>query len=159
MNETSSGAPGAGASSDETPGTGAASGAVPAVGASGGAGAAPAASGTAEPSASAAAAAEPGQPLRESVVQAIKTCYDPEIPVDIYELGLIYEVAVDDANAVKVRMTLTSPMCPVAESLPGEVKDKIAKVPGVSDVDLELVWEPAWDPSLMSEAARLQLGF
>ena len=97
--------------------------------------------------------------LRERIVEAIKTCYDPEIPVDIYELGLIYAIEVDDSSAVQVRMTLTSPMCPVAESLPGEVKQKIESLPSVKAVELELVWEPPWDPSRMSEAARLQLGF
>jgi FeS assembly SUF system protein len=97
--------------------------------------------------------------LHQSIVAALKTCYDPEIPVDIYELGLIYEIDASEPAKVRIRMTLTSPMCPVAESLPLEVKDKVARVPGVGDVEIDLVWEPQWDPSLMSEAARLELGF
>ena len=95
--------------------------------------------------------------LREDIIASIKTCYDPEIPVDSYELGLIYQVEVRDANEVFVQMTLTSPMCPVAETLPPEVEHKIRAVPGVSDVELELVWEPPWNPDMMSEAARLTL--
>ncbi len=97
--------------------------------------------------------------LRESIVDMIKTIYDPEIPVDIYELGLIYELEVDEDRHVNLVMTLTSPMCPVAESLPPEVEQKVRGVPGVEHVDLELTWEPPWDPSMMSEAARLELGF
>jgi FeS assembly SUF system protein len=97
--------------------------------------------------------------LRGRVIEALKTCYDPEIPVDIYELGLIYEIEVEVPGSIRIRMTLTSPMCPVAESLPGEVKEKLQKLPGVSAVELDLVWEPAWEPSRMSEAARLELGF
>ena len=95
--------------------------------------------------------------LREDVITSIKTCYDPEIPVDIYELGLIYTVEVRDANLVYVQMTLTSPMCPVAETLPPEVEHKVRSVPGVDNVELELVWEPPWNPDMMSEAARLTL--
>jgi len=95
--------------------------------------------------------------LKEAVVAALKSCYDPEIPVDIYELGLIYVIEVREANAVFVQMTLTSPMCPVAETLPPEVEDKVRSVPGVAGVELELVWEPPWSPDLMTEAARLQL--
>ena len=95
---------------------------------------------------------------REAVVEALKTVYDPEIPVDIYELGLIYEVQVDDARKVSIRMTLTSPMCPVAETLPPEVEAKARSVAGVSDVALDLVWDPPWNPGMMSEAARLELG-
>lgn len=95
--------------------------------------------------------------LREDVITSIKTCYDPEIPVDIYELGLIYTIEVRDANLVYVQMTLTSPMCPVAETLPPEVEHKVRSVPGVGDVELELVWEPPWTPDMMSEAARLTL--
>ncbi len=94
----------------------------------------------------------------EAVVAAIKTCYDPEIPVDIYELGLIYDIKIDDGFA-KITMTLTSPMCPVAEILPGEVEEKVRTAAGVSGAEIDLVWEPPWDPSMMSEAARLQLGF
>jgi FeS assembly SUF system protein len=96
--------------------------------------------------------------MKQSVVDALKTVYDPEIPVDIYELGLIYEVDVKDDGAVYVKMTLTSPMCPVAETLPPEVEAKVAGVPGIAEVALDLVWEPPWSPSMMSEAARLELG-
>ena len=95
----------------------------------------------------------------QSVVAALKTCYDPEIPVDIYELGLIYGVSVDDAGHASITMTLTSPMCPVAEILPTEVRLKAKTAEGISDASVELVWDPPWDPSMMSEAARLQLGF
>jgi len=95
--------------------------------------------------------------LRDDVIEAIKTCYDPEIPVNIYDLGLIYQVEVREANAVQVQMTLTSPMCPVAETLPPEVEDKVRNVPGVSGVELDLVWEPPWSIDMMSEAARLSL--
>jgi len=95
--------------------------------------------------------------LRDDVIEAIKTCYDPEIPVNIYDLGLIYRVEVREANAVQVQMTLTSPMCPVAETLPPEVEDKVRNVPGVSGVELDLVWEPPWSIDMMSEAARLSL--
>ncbi len=94
----------------------------------------------------------------EAVVAAIKTCYDPEIPVDIYELGLIYDIKIEDGFA-KITMTLTSPMCPVAEILPGEVEEKVRTAAGVSGAKIDLVWDPPWDPSMMSEAARLQLGF
>jgi FeS assembly SUF system protein len=96
--------------------------------------------------------------IKQSVVDVLKTVYDPEIPVDIYELGLVYDVAVEDGGSVAIRMTLTSPMCPVAESLPPEVEEKVRGVAGVSDVKIDLVWEPPWTPSLMSEAARLELG-
>ena len=96
--------------------------------------------------------------LRDEVVAMIKTCYDPEIPVDIYELGLIYKVKLDDEGAASIRMTLTSPMCPVAEILPPEVEAKVRGVPGVTEVRLDLVWDPPWNPSMMSEAARLELG-
>ncbi len=98
-------------------------------------------------------------PLRERVIEEIKTCYDPEIPVNIWELGLIYDVDVGDGGEVHVRMTLTSPMCPVAEILPPEVEAKIRQVEGVANVQLDLVWEPTWNPEMMSEAARLELGF
>lgn len=97
--------------------------------------------------------------LRDRIVEQIQTCYDPEIPVNIWELGLVYEVDVREGGEVQVRMTLTSPMCPVAEILPSEVEAKIRQVAGVSDVKLELVWEPPWNPEMMSEAARLELGF
>ena len=96
--------------------------------------------------------------LEDRIVEVLKTCYDPEIPVDIYELGLIYQIEVREGNAVYVQMTLTSPMCPVAETLPPEVEDKVRSVPGVSGVELELVWEPPWNLDMMSEAAKLQLG-
>jgi len=99
------------------------------------------------------------EPLRSALVDVLKTVYDPEIPVDIWELGLIYDLAVDEAGAVKIRMTLTSPMCPVAETLPPEVEAKARTVAGVSDVKLDLVWDPPWSPSMMSEAARLELNF
>ena len=92
------------------------------------------------------------------VIEVLKTCYDPEIPVNIYEMGLIYEVKVDTAGFANVKMTLTSPRCPVAESLPPEVENKIRYVPGISDVQVEVVWEPQWNPSMMSEVARLELG-
>ena len=95
--------------------------------------------------------------LKEKIIKEIKKIYDPEIPVNIYELGLIYEIKVEKDNNVKVKMTLTSPNCPVAESLPKEVKDSIMQVKEVNDVDLELVWDPPWDKSMMSEAAKLEL--
>ena len=101
---------------------------------------------------------EPGDETHAAIVAAIKTCYDPEIPVDIYELGLIYDIRIDDGHA-KITMTLTSPMCPVAEILPGQVQDIVRAAPGVSEAEIDLVWDPPWDPSMMSEAARLQLGF
>ncbi len=96
--------------------------------------------------------------IKERVVEMIHTVYDPEIPVDIYELGLIYEVESDDSGEVRIVMTLTSPMCPVAETLPPEVEAKARAVEGVTDVMLDLVWEPPWTPSMMSEAAKLELG-
>ena len=95
--------------------------------------------------------------LKEKIITEIKKIYDPEIPVNIYELGLIYEIKVEKDNNVKVKMTLTTPNCPVAESLPKEVKDSIMEVKEVNDVDLELVWDPPWDKSMMSEAAKLEL--
>ena len=97
--------------------------------------------------------------MKDRVIAAIKTCYDPEIPVDIYELGLIYEIEVSDEGQTTVTMTLTSPMCPVAETLPLEVEHKVNGVDGIGTVKLDLVWEPPWDPTMMSEAARLELGF
>jgi FeS assembly SUF system protein len=96
--------------------------------------------------------------VRERVIEQLRTIFDPEIPVNIYELGLIYEVNVDDAGQVGIRMTLTSPMCPAAEQLPPEVESKARSVAGVSGVQVDLVWEPTWNPSMMSEAARLDLG-
>ena len=100
----------------------------------------------------------PGGPLQEAVIEALKTIYDPEIPVDIYELGLIYDVKASDDGDVVVEMTLTTPHCPVAESMPGEVELRILAVPGVRDAEVKLVWEPAWDPSKMTDEARLELG-
>ena len=95
--------------------------------------------------------------IKSKIIEAVKKIYDPEIPVNIYELGLIYKIDVDEKNKVNVDMTLTSPNCPVAESLPNEVKENIKKVDGVSDVNLNLVWEPPWDKDKMSEAAKLEL--
>lgn len=99
------------------------------------------------------------QELEEKIIQTLKTCYDPEIPVDIFELGLIYEVAIDDNNNVKIKMTLTSPMCPAAQSLPLEVEEKIKSIPQVNDVKVEIVWNPPWNKDMMSEVAKLELGF
>ncbi|MBM3265240.1 MAG: DUF59 domain-containing protein [candidate division Zixibacteria bacterium] len=96
--------------------------------------------------------------LREQVVEAIKTCYDPEIPVNIYELGLVYGVEVEASGFANVKMTLTSPNCPAAQSLPGEVETKIKTVPGVSDAMIEIVWEPPWNIDMMSADAKLELG-
>ena len=95
--------------------------------------------------------------IKNRVIEEVKKIYDPEIPVNIYELGLIYKIEVDEKNKVNIDMTLTSPNCPVAESLPKEVKENIMKVEGVSDVNLNLVWEPPWDKDKMSEAAKLEL--
>ena len=95
--------------------------------------------------------------IKSKVIEVVKKIYDPEIPVNIYELGLIYNLDVDEKNKVNVDMTLTSPNCPVAESLPNEVKENIKKVEGVSDVNLSLIWEPPWDKDKMSEAAKLEL--
>jgi FeS assembly SUF system protein len=110
-----------------------------------------------EPTAGAPATGD--EPLRSAVVAALKTCYDPEIPVDIWELGLVYGVDIAPQGAVTVRMTLTSPACPVAGSLPGEVEAKVRSVPGVSSSRVELVWDPPWDRERLSEAAKLTLGF
>ena len=96
--------------------------------------------------------------VENGIVEALKKVFDPEIPVNIYELGLIYDVDVQEGGKVQVKMTLTSPGCPVAGSLPGEVKARVEAVPGVSGAEIDLVWDPAWNPSMMSEAARLQLG-
>ncbi|MCH2082228.1 MAG: SUF system Fe-S cluster assembly protein [Saprospiraceae bacterium] len=95
--------------------------------------------------------------IEEKVIEAIKTVYDPEIPVDIYELGLIYEIKVHENGLVFVKMTLTTPMCPVADSLPMEVQEKIIAVEGVSDVDLRLVFDPQWNKEMMSEEAQFAL--
>ena len=94
--------------------------------------------------------------LKEKIITEIKKIYDPEIPVNIYELGLIYDIKIEDKN-VEVKMTLTSPNCPVAESLPKEVKDCVMQVEGINDVNLELVWDPPWNKDMMSEAAKLEL--
>ncbi|QNM81767.1 SUF system Fe-S cluster assembly protein [Sphingomonas sabuli] len=96
--------------------------------------------------------------VKERIVEALKSIYDPEIPVDIYELGLIYDVAVDADGDALVTMTLTTPHCPVAESMPGEVELRVLSVPGVRDAKVDLVWDPPWDPSKMSDEARLELG-
>jgi FeS assembly SUF system protein len=95
--------------------------------------------------------------LKEKVIAEIKKIYDPEIPVNIYDLGLIYNIAVDENNKVNIDMTLTSPNCPVAESLPNSVKNNVLKINGVSDVDLKMVWDPPWGRDKMSEAAILEL--
>ena len=95
--------------------------------------------------------------LKDKVIAEIKKIYDPEIPVNIYELGLIYDIIIDDENNVKIDMTLTSPNCPVAESLPNEVKNSVKEIKEVKNVDLNLVWDPPWNKSMMSESAKLEL--
>ena len=97
--------------------------------------------------------------IKNNVIAAIQTVYDPEIPINIWEVGLIYEVNIDDAGKAHVLMTLTSPNCPVAESLPNDVKTVVAAVDGVSEAEVEITWDPPWDPEMMSEAAQLELGF
>ena len=99
------------------------------------------------------------QEIEAEIIEALRTCFDPEIPVNIYELGLIYDVKVDPSGAAKVVMTLTSPNCPAAAELPAEVESKARAVPGVTDAQVDVVWDPPWDQSKMSEAAKLQLGF
>ena len=96
--------------------------------------------------------------IRERVIDALKTVYDPEIPVDIYQMGMIYEVRVEENGFAFVKMTLTTPACPVAGTLPGEVEHRVAAVEGVTDAKVELVWDPPWTQDMLSEAARLQLG-
>ena len=96
--------------------------------------------------------------LRDRIIEMLKTVYDPEIPVNIYELGMIYEVEIGDESDVLVKMTLTSPTCPVAGTLPGEVQQKVASVEGVRTADVDLVWDPPWNQAMLSEAAKLQLG-
>ncbi|MDY3376284.1 SUF system Fe-S cluster assembly protein [Riemerella anatipestifer] len=96
--------------------------------------------------------------IGEEIIKTLKTVYDPEIPVDIYELGLVYDVQISNEGKVKVVMTLTTPNCPVAESLPQEVKEKVSEVEGVNEVDLELTFEPSWTKDMMSEEARFELG-
>ncbi|PYU93498.1 MAG: FeS assembly SUF system protein [Acidobacteria bacterium] len=97
------------------------------------------------------------QSLKEKVIEVMKTVFDPEIPVNVWELGLVYDIRVDADAAVVVQMTLTSPMCPVAGSLPPEVEQKVRAIPGVTSGKVDLVWDPPWNPSMMSEAAKLQL--
>ena len=99
-----------------------------------------------------------GGQLQEAVIEALKSIYDPEIPVDIYELGLIYDVSISEDGDAVVTMTLTTPHCPVAESMPGEVELRVLSVPGIRDAEVKLVWDPPWDPSKMSDEARLELG-
>ena len=101
---------------------------------------------------------EPGGDLYESVIDALKEIYDPEIPVNIFDLGLIYHVEITPEHHAKVKMTLTTPHCPVAESMPGEVELRVGAVPGIGDAEVELVWDPPWDPQKMSDEARLELG-
>ena len=96
--------------------------------------------------------------LEEKIVEIIKTCYDPELPVDIYELGLIYDILIDEKKFAHIKMTLTSPACPVAGSLPGEVKERIQSVEGLSGVKVDIVWDPPWTPEMMTDEARLELG-
>ena len=95
--------------------------------------------------------------LKEKIIKEIKKVYDPEIPVNIYELGLIYNINIDNSNNVKIDMTLTTPNCPVAESLPNEVKNSVKEIKEIKDVDLNLVWDPPWDKNMMSESAKLEL--
>jgi FeS assembly SUF system protein len=97
--------------------------------------------------------------LEGEIIERLRTVYDPEIPVSIYEMGLVYAVEIADGGEVTIRMTLTSPMCPVAESLPIEVEEKVRSVDGVTNVTIDLVWEPVWTPEMMTDAARLELGF
>jgi FeS assembly SUF system protein len=99
------------------------------------------------------------QELEEKIIGVLKSCYDPEIPVDIFELGLIYEIEIDDEANVIIKMTLTSPACPVAGSLPPEVEAKVVSIEEVNSAKIELVWSPPWDKEMMSEEAKLNLGF
>ena len=102
----------------------------------------------------------PDHPLARQIVRALSSVYDPEIPVDIYQLGLVYDVALNEANDARISMTLTTPGCPVAGSMPGMVEHAVATmVDGIGDVEVELVWDPPWNPDMMSEAAQLELGF
>ena len=105
-----------------------------------------------------AAADEGSDELKERVIETLKSIYDPEIPVDIYELGLIYDVAISEDGDAVVTMTLTTPHCPVAESMPAEVEMRVLSVPGIRDAEVKLVWDPPWDPSKMTDEARLELG-
>jgi FeS assembly SUF system protein len=115
---------------------------------------------TAKPDSAEATPEDSGNPdaIREQVIEQLKTVFDPEIPVNIYELGLIYQVAVAADGTTQVTMTLTTPMCPAAEELPPEVETKARGVPGVTSVQLDLVWDPPWSPDMMSDAAKLDLG-
>ena len=97
--------------------------------------------------------------MQEKVIQALRACFDPEIPVNIYDLGLIYDLNIDPSGVAQIKMTLTAPNCPVAGVLPKQVEQAVRAVPGITDVKLELVWDPPWDRSKMSDAAKLQLGF
>ena len=97
--------------------------------------------------------------LENKIIEAIKTCYDPEIPVNIYEMGLIYDIQIDDNHLVQIKMTLTSPGCPVAGTLPGEIQEKVKSIEGISNAKVEVVWDPPWNPDMMSEEAKLELGF
>ena len=97
------------------------------------------------------------QALREKIIEALKTCYDPEIPIDIWEMGLIYDIGIAETNDVTITMTLTTPHCPAAETLPADVERKVSGVEGVASAKIELTWEPMWTPQMMSEAARLEL--
>ena len=103
-------------------------------------------------------AATDNEELKDRIVEALKSVYDPEIPVDIYELGLIYDIEISEDGDALVTMTLTTPHCPVAESLPNEVELRVLSVPGVRDAEVKLVWDPPWDPSKMTDEARLELG-
>jgi len=103
--------------------------------------------------------AEPLTVTKEQVIEALKNVYDPEIPVNIYELGLIYDIRIDENNNVDIDMTMTAPNCPAAQSLPMQAEWQVSGIPGVEQVHVEVVWEPPWTPEMMSEAARLQLGF
>jgi FeS assembly SUF system protein len=98
------------------------------------------------------------QELEDKIINVLKTIYDPEIPVDIFELGLIYEIGISDEADVKIKMTLTSPACPVAESLPPEVEMKVAEIKEVRNAKIEIVWSPPWDKDMMSDAAKVELG-
>jgi FeS assembly SUF system protein len=100
----------------------------------------------------------PGGDLYEGVIEALKDIYDPEIPVNIYDLGLIYHVEITPEHHARIKMTLTTPHCPVAESMPGEVELRVGAVPGIGDAEVELVWDPPWDPQRMSDEAKLELG-
>lgn len=101
---------------------------------------------------------EPAGPLRENLIAALRTIYDPEIPVNIYDLGLIYDIGIEADGHVEIEMTLTAPACPVAGAFPSIVEDRLSEVPGVNSVHVELVWEPAWSMDSMSDSARLELG-